>query len=106
MGFRFRNSIRITKGLRINLSKSGASLSIGGRGATVNLSKRGAKVTAGLPGSGISWSETIKPGQGQQDPMQQHLPPHMREPAPAGGLGWLWVIALMVLGLIALGTLH
>src|SRR5262249_46619905 len=61
MGFRFQKSIRLAKGLKINLSKTGASLSIGGRGATVNLSKRGAKVTAGLPGTGISWSETVKP---------------------------------------------
>ncbi|HEX9449000.1 MAG TPA: DUF4236 domain-containing protein, partial [Dongiaceae bacterium] len=62
MGFRFRKSIRLAKGLRINLSKGGASLSIGGQGATVNLSKRGTKVTAGLPGTGLSWSETLKPG--------------------------------------------
>ncbi|KAB8331127.1 DUF4236 domain-containing protein [Scytonema tolypothrichoides VB-61278] len=41
MGFRFRKSVKIAPGLKLNLSKSGGSLSIGGRGATVNLSSRG-----------------------------------------------------------------
>jgi hypothetical protein len=31
MLLRFRSSIRLARGLRINLSKSGASLSVGGR---------------------------------------------------------------------------
>jgi uncharacterized protein DUF4236 len=35
MSFRFRKRIRLGKFLRVNLSKSGASLSIGRRGATV-----------------------------------------------------------------------
>src|SRR5262249_40877003 len=58
MAFRYRNSIRLGKGLRINLSKSGASLSFGRPGATVNLSERGIRSTVGLPGTGISYSET------------------------------------------------
>jgi hypothetical protein len=58
MGFRYRSSIRLARGLRINLSKSGASLSVGGRGATLNLSKRGVRTTVGLPGTGISYSES------------------------------------------------
>ena len=56
MGFRFRRRVTLFPGLRINLSKSGASVSIGGRGATVNYSKRGKRVTVGIPGSGISYS--------------------------------------------------
>jgi len=36
MGFRFR----LGKGLWINLSKTGGSLSVGGRGVTVNVSPR------------------------------------------------------------------
>ncbi len=59
MGFRFRRSIRLGKGLRINLSKSGASLSVGRRGATMNLSPKGNKITVGLPGTGLSYSTRI-----------------------------------------------
>ncbi len=57
MGFRFQKRIRIFKGLTIHLSKSGASLSIGGPGASVNLSERGTKTTVGLPGTGVSYSQ-------------------------------------------------
>jgi hypothetical protein len=52
MGFRYRSSIRLGRGLRIDLSKGGASLSVSRRGATVNLGKRGIRGTVGLPGSG------------------------------------------------------
>lgn len=57
MGFRFSKSIRILPGVRINLSKTGASLSVGGKGASVNASRRGIRTTAGLPGTGMSWSK-------------------------------------------------
>lgn len=59
MGLRFQKRIRIMKGVWINLSKGGASLSVGDRGTTVNLGKRGVKGTVGAPGTGISYSEQI-----------------------------------------------
>ncbi len=39
MGFRFRKRIRIAPGLAINISKSGVSTSIGGKGSTINIGK-------------------------------------------------------------------
>lgn len=60
MGFRFRKSVKIAPGVRINLGTRGSSLSVGRRGATVNFGKKGTKVTVGIPGSGISYSETIQ----------------------------------------------
>ncbi len=56
MGFRFRKSIKILPGVRINLSKSGPSLSIGGRGASVNVGGRGARLTLGIPGTGLYYT--------------------------------------------------
>ncbi|UDF02994.1 DUF4236 domain-containing protein [Asticcacaulis sp. AND118] len=62
MGFRFRKSIKIAPGVRINLSKKGvSSTSIGTKGATVNLNEKGAKTTVGVPGSGLSY-ETKRTG--------------------------------------------
>jgi hypothetical protein len=55
MGFRFRKSVKIAPGVKINLSKSGGSLSLGGRGATVNISSRGVRSTYSIPGTGISY---------------------------------------------------
>jgi hypothetical protein len=53
MAFRFRKSIGI-KGFKINLSKSGASLSLGVPGFTHNIGKRGG-TTLGIPGTGLSY---------------------------------------------------
>jgi hypothetical protein len=88
MGFRYRSSIRILPGLRVNLSKSGASLSVGGRGATVNVGSRGTRATVGLPGTGLSWSERIRPGRGGRG-------------API--VGWLIAIVAVVAIVVALG---
>jgi len=54
MPFRFRKSIKLGKGLRLNVGKSGISTSIGRRGHTVNVGKRGVKQTVSIPGTGIS----------------------------------------------------
>jgi hypothetical protein len=59
MGFRFRKSVRIAPGLKVNLGLKGASLSIGRKGATVNVGRNGVRGTVGIPGSGISYSETL-----------------------------------------------
>lgn len=55
MGWRFRQSFTIVPGLRLNLSKSGLSASIGGAPFTMNVGPRGAMGTASLPGTGISY---------------------------------------------------
>lgn len=62
MPFRFRKSLKIGKGIRVNLSKSGISTSFGKRGASVNLSNRGTRVTTGIPGTGFSFSKLFGKG--------------------------------------------
>lgn len=57
MGFRFQKRIKVLPGVRLNISKSGVSTSLGGRGATVNIGKNGVRTTVGVPGTGLSWSE-------------------------------------------------
>src|SRR5437867_9778940 len=57
MGFRFRRSIKLFPGIRVNLSKSGVSTSIGTRGATVNIRGDRVRETVGIPGTGVSYSE-------------------------------------------------
>ncbi len=60
MGFRFRKIISVIPGVKVNLSKSGASTSIGGRGATVNVGTSGKKtVTLGIPGTGLSYQAPL-----------------------------------------------
>jgi hypothetical protein len=56
MGFRFRKIISVIPGVKVNLSKSGVSTSLGGRGATINVGSSGKKtLTLGLPGTGLSY---------------------------------------------------
>jgi len=69
VGFRFRKSVRVMPGVRLNLSKSGISASVGRKGATVNIGPRGTKTTVGLPGTGLSYSTAkqfaARPGGGR-----------------------------------------
>uniref|UniRef100_UPI0013D4A561 DUF4236 domain-containing protein n=1 Tax=Klebsiella pneumoniae TaxID=573 RepID=UPI0013D4A561 len=50
MGFRFRKSISIIPGVRVNLSNGAPSLSIGTRGAPLSVGKNGTFANLGLPG--------------------------------------------------------
>ena len=54
MGFRFRKSINIIPGVRLNLSNGAPSLSVGTRGASVSL-EAGGYANLGLPGTGLSY---------------------------------------------------
>lgn len=55
MGWRFRHSFKVIPGVRLNLSKSGLSCSIGGAPFTMNVGPHGVIGTASLPGTGISY---------------------------------------------------
>lgn len=66
MGFRFRRSIRIAPGLRVNLGKRGVSLSAGVRCASVTVAPRGTYTNVGIPGTGLSYRERIGGGSEQR----------------------------------------
>jgi hypothetical protein len=60
--FRFRRSLLVLPGLRLNIGKRGASVSLGGRGAHVTIGKSGLRETVGLPDStGLSYTHLEKP---------------------------------------------
>jgi hypothetical protein len=67
MGFRFRRSVRVLPGIRLNLSGSGASVSLGPRGLHYTIGPKGTRVTASIPGTGLSWTQYT---------------PHARRPPP------------------------
>lgn len=68
MGFRFRKSVKILPGVRINFGKKSTSVSLGGRGATVNIGKNGSRTPLGIPGTGLSWSSYRKHGDRNSSP--------------------------------------
>lgn len=58
--FRFRKSFKVLPGVRLNLSKSGTSFSLGPRGSTLNVGgKNGPRATVGIPGTGLSYTQKI-----------------------------------------------
>lgn len=58
MGFRYRKSINLGAGFRINFSKSGVGYSFGGKGFRYTRTARGTdRVTFSVPGTGISWTQ-------------------------------------------------
>ena len=68
MPLRFTRRLSLVAGLRVNLSKGGASLSIDHRGAWYTVGPRGGRATLGLPGTGLFWTEKVPPA----------APPHAR----------------------------
>ena len=62
MGLRYRKQIKLLPGVKLNISKSGVSTSVGKPGNTVNVSRRGVKSTIGLPGTGLSYSQMLTKG--------------------------------------------
>ena len=104
---RFRKSIKLLPGAKLNLSKSGVSASIGPKGATVNLSPgKKTRITAGIPGTGLSHTESIG-----SDPSPMNLPAPDGPPPPLwlsvarstwSGIQIVGVFVLAVAGVILL----
>lgn len=59
MGFRFRKSVTLFKGFKLNFSSSGVSATVGGRGHSVTYGKRGTYVNLGIPGTGVSFRTKV-----------------------------------------------
>lgn len=65
MGLRFRKSVKICKGARLNFSKRGMGLSLGVKGARYSIGANGRRtVSVGIPGTGIYYSKSHKIGSG------------------------------------------
>ena len=63
MGLRFRKSVTLCKGVRLNFGKTGTSLSVGGHGYRKTFHSSGRVTTSvGIPGTGIYWTDTKKSG--------------------------------------------
>ena len=75
--FRFRRSVKIAPGVRLNFSKSGVSTSIGTRGAHVTLGHGKVRETVGIPGTDVSYVE--------------------QQPASSSGGGLVGVVALAII---------
>lgn len=65
MGLRFRKSVKIAPGVRLNLNKNSTSVSFGRKGAHYTVSSNGRRTASvGIPGTGISYSASTSSGKG------------------------------------------
>ena len=100
MGFRFRRTVRLLPGLRLNVSKSGVSASVGTRGAWLTFGRNGTRATVGLPGTGISYTTTSSTDENQnvgtapRRASARWLVVLLTMLAIAAGIGWLIGVAM------------
>ena len=63
MGLRFRKSVKIAPGVKVNFNKKSVGITAGVKGAHVTVNSKGRKTTSvGIPGTGLSYVETSKIG--------------------------------------------
>lgn len=95
MGFRFRKSIKLAPGVKINLGKKSAGLSIGNKygGMSIN-SKAGVRSRVSVPGTGMSYTQKIGGKREKESERETH--PHVRKPLHRR----VWYIALIIIFLL------
>jgi Protein of unknown function (DUF4236) len=91
MGFRFRRSISLFPGIRLNIGKRGVSTSIGVRGAHITVGHGKVRETVGIPGSGLSYSQTETTHRAAEP---SNVAPTSK-PGAARGLGWLLLLLVV-----------
>jgi hypothetical protein len=91
VGFRFRRTVRVLPGIKINLNKHDASLSVGGRGAHVTLRpNHKPRATVGIPGSGLSYT--------QGGEIDRPETPTSVDSGVSSVPWWAWALAVAVIG--------
>lgn len=88
MGFRYRKSISILPGVKMNVSRSGIGYSAGVRGARISRSPSGRLTrTLSLPGTGLSHSQTLGGGRRSTSSSRTSAPAAaVPPPAPKPGM--------------------
>lgn len=73
MGWSFRKSFSLSKFIRLNVSKSGTSVSVGPKGAKVNFGKNGTHINVSVPGTGIRYREKLSSNAKEGEPSQSAI---------------------------------
>jgi uncharacterized protein DUF4236 len=83
VSWRFRKSFKLLPGVRLNVSRSGISTTIGASPFSVNIGSRGVFSNVSIPGSGISSRQRILgPSAPGQDRLPESVAPGPALPAP------------------------
>jgi hypothetical protein len=95
MGFRFRKSVKVLPGVRLNVTNKGVSTSVGVKGSRLTIGKKGMTSTTSIPGSGISHTSTYRYKKNQTP---QHLMDDQQVQGRGNGRGFL-VFAIAICGI-------
>ncbi len=108
MGWRFRRSVKLLPGVRLNVGKRSAGVSVGPRGAKVSLNtKREVRRTVGLPGTGLSYTEQSKLSQADEAPAQppaELVSDHPKRRSPRKVVGWASVAVIVLVAVLGAPT--
>ena len=93
MGLRLRCRVRLAPDLRVNVSRSSISWSVGGEGLWLTSGPRGRRATVGWPGTGLFLTQQFRDG----------AAPHQGR-----SLGWIifWLAALIAIAVFCLVAAH
>jgi hypothetical protein len=105
MGFRFRRSVKILPGIRLNFGSRGISTSIGVRGAHVTFGRTGTRTTVGLPGTGLSYTHLDRPHRSVSTPMTAQPNSDAEIPQGSARRGFLWIGIIVVILVTVIGRL-
>ena len=87
MSLRFRRTLKIMPGVRLNFNKDSVGLSLGVRGAHYTMNSKGRRtVSAGIPGTGLYSVETLSSGRGKSRSSSQGSLTQESSGPPAPGL--------------------
>lgn len=74
MGLRFRKSVTLCKGVKLNLGKTGMSVSVGGKGHHKTINTKGQITTSvGIPGTGIYYTDTKNIRENNNDSIRKNV---------------------------------
>ncbi len=94
MGFRFRKSFKIAPGVKLNLSKKSAGVSVGGKGFRKSFSTSGRSTTSvGIPGTGLSYVSTSDSSSKSKKSSNKGSASNMNSSKKSG----CWIIAIPIL---------
>lgn len=104
MGFRFRKSVKIAPGVRLNFGKKSTSVSFGTKGARYTVSSTGRKTASvGIPGTGLYYTESV----GGTKKRKEHInmanmntePKEAKPQKPFYKKWWFWIAIVCIIAL-------
>ena len=98
MGFRFRKSVKLGPGVKLNLGKKSVGISVGGKGGGISFNtKSGACVRASIPKTGISYSSKIGSLRGKKNTEYKQKSINSVKLCPTPRKTWYIILAVFLI---------